>query len=93
MSDLSLKVGRQVDDVNGTKRALLWADTATDTQTLGDVGNFGLGRNLNTELSRPDDGARFLALLTAFLWFALVAIDNSNSCQFVRHLDRLLGSE
>ncbi len=67
MSDLSLQVGRQVDDVNCPKWTFLWADTTTDTQTLGDVGNFGLGRDLNTELSRPDDGARFLAFLTAFL--------------------------
>jgi hypothetical protein len=65
--DLSLKVGRQIDDVNGTKRAFLRADTATDTQTLRDVGNFGLGRDLDTELSCADDGARFLAFLTAFL--------------------------
>ena len=31
MGDLSLEIRRQVDNVDGTKRAFLWADTTADT--------------------------------------------------------------
>jgi hypothetical protein len=38
VGDLVLEVGGQVDDGDGIKGALLGADTATDTETLGDEG-------------------------------------------------------
>lgn len=34
MGDLGLKVGRQIDDVDGTERTFLGADAAADTQTF-----------------------------------------------------------
>lgn len=71
VGDLSLQVGGQVDDVNGTERALLGTDTATNAQPLGDEGDFGLGCHFNAKLTRTNDGARLLALLTTFLRFAL----------------------
>lgn len=57
MSDLSLKVGWQVDNVDSTKRAFFRADTTTDAQTFGYVGNFGLGRDFDTQLAGPNDRA------------------------------------
>jgi len=45
--DLCLKVGRQVDDVDGIKGTLLRADTTTDTQALGDEGDLAVGRDFD----------------------------------------------
>jgi hypothetical protein len=67
VGDLRLEVGGQVDNVDGIERTFLGADTATDTETLGDEGDFGLVGDFNTELAGTDDGAGFLALLTTFL--------------------------
>ena len=53
--------------MDGTKGTLLWTNTATDTESFRDVGNFGFRGDFDTELARPDDRARFLAFLTAFL--------------------------
>jgi len=71
VSHLRLEVGWQIDDVDGIERALLWADTAANTQTLGDEGNLAIGRDFDAELARSHHGARLLALLAAFLRFAL----------------------
>lgn len=62
--DLALEVGGQVDDSNGVEGALLGADTATDTQRLGDEGQARLGSDLDTELATADHRARLLTLLT-----------------------------
>lgn len=67
MGDLAFQVGRQVDDVNGTERAFLRADTATNTQALGDESDLGLGSDLNAKFSGADDGAGLFAFLTTFL--------------------------
>jgi hypothetical protein len=67
VGDLCLEVGRQVDNVDGTEWAFLRADTATDTEALGNEGNFGLGCHFDTKLACADHGARFFALLTTFL--------------------------
>lgn len=67
VGDLGLQVGGQVDDVNGAEGTFLRTDTATDTQTLGDECDLRLGGDLNAEFTGTDDGAGFLALLTAFL--------------------------
>lgn len=65
--DLRLEVGWQVDDVDGAEWALLWADTTSNAQGLGDEGDLGCWVNLDTEASRSDDWAGLLALLTTFL--------------------------
>jgi hypothetical protein len=39
MGNLSLEVGGQVDNVDCVKGTFLWADTTSDTQTLGNEGN------------------------------------------------------
>ena len=67
VGDLGLEVGGQVDDGDGIKGAPLGADTASDTQGLGDVGDARLGGDLDTELATPDDGAGLLAFLATFL--------------------------
>lgn len=63
MRDLGLEVGGQVDDVDGIEGALLGADTATNTERLGDEREAGFGRNFNAELATSDDWAGFLAFL------------------------------
>lgn len=40
VSDLCLEVGRQIDNVDGTERTFLRTYTATDTEALGDEGDF-----------------------------------------------------
>ena len=67
MGDLSLKIGGQVDDMNCTKRAFLWADTTTNTKSLGDIGNLRIGSNFYTEFASPYDWTGLLAFLTTFL--------------------------
>ena len=39
VSDLRFKIGGQVDDMNCTEWALLWAYTTTDAEALGDIGD------------------------------------------------------
>jgi hypothetical protein len=34
VGDLGLEIGRQIDDVDGTERTFLRADTATNAETL-----------------------------------------------------------
>jgi hypothetical protein len=73
MCDLGFKVRRQIDDVDCTEGAFLHADTTSYAKSFRYKGDFRLRRDLDTELAGPDDGARFLAFLTAFLggWLAL----------------------
>jgi hypothetical protein len=63
VGDLALEVGGQVDDGDGVEGALLGADTATNTQRLGDEGEARFGRDLNAKLSTANHGAGLLALL------------------------------
>lgn len=72
MGDLGFQVGGQVDDVNGAKGAFLGADTATNAQSFGDVGDFRVRGDLDAKLARADHGARLLTLLATFL-FSLLA--------------------
>jgi hypothetical protein len=51
-----------------TERTFLGADTATDTEALGDEGNLRFGSDLDTKLPCTDDGARLLTFLATFLW-------------------------
>lgn len=67
MGDLGLEVGGQIDDVDGVKGAFLRADTATDTEALGDEGDFGRVGDFDAQLARADNGTRLFAFLTAFL--------------------------
>ena len=67
MGDLGLQVGRQVDDMNRTEGTFLRTDTATDTEALGDEGDLRFGGDLDTKLTRTDDGASLLTFLATFL--------------------------
>lgn len=73
MRNLVLKVGGQVDDCNSVERTLLRADTASNAKRLGDEGKPRVRLNLDTELAAANNGARFLALLTALAWATLCA--------------------
>lgn len=64
---MRFKIGRQVDDIDRTEWALLWTDTTSNTQGLGDEGNLGLGGDFDTKTSTADNGAGFLAFLSTFL--------------------------
>lgn len=48
MGDLSLEIGRQIDNVDGVERAFFRADTATDAETLGYEGDSGVGSDFDT---------------------------------------------
>lgn len=80
---LSLEVGGQVDDMDGAKGTFLRADTATDTETLGDECDLGVGGDLNTQLARADYGARLLALLPTFLQGSVSLLPSQPGTQFV----------
>lgn len=64
MGDLALEVGGQVDDGDGVEGAFLRADTATNTQRLGDEGEAGFGGDFNAKLSTANHRAGFLTFLT-----------------------------
>lgn len=64
VGDLVLEIGGQVDNGDGVERTLLGADTATDTETLGDEGETGIGGHFNAELATANDGARLFTFLT-----------------------------
>jgi hypothetical protein len=85
VGDLALKVGGQVDDGNGVEGTLLGADTATDTERLGDEGQLRVALDFDTELSAAHDGARLFALLTTFSRATLVAVDDGDTGELVRH--------
>ena len=71
MGDLGLKIGRQVDDMDGSKGTFLGADTTTDAQSLRDEGDLGLGGHLDAQLSRANDRTGLFAFLTTFLWLSV----------------------
>jgi hypothetical protein len=54
MGNMRFEVGWQIDDVDSTERALLWANTTTNTQTLGDEGDLGLGGDFDAETTTPN---------------------------------------
>lgn len=86
MCDLGLEVGWQVDNVDGAEWALLWADTTSYAQRLGNEGDLGLWGDFDTETSTADDWAGLFALLSTFLWLTLVAVDDRDTSEFIGHL-------
>jgi hypothetical protein len=73
MRDMGLEVGRQIDDVDGSKGAFFRANTATNAQTLGDEGNLRFGSDFDAETTTSNNGARLFAFLSAFLYRACSA--------------------
>jgi hypothetical protein len=67
VGDLSLEVRGQVDNVDGIKRALLGANTASNAQALRDEGNLGGRVYLDAQLACAHDGTGLFAFLTTFL--------------------------
>lgn len=65
VGDLVLEVRGQVDDGDGIEGALFRADTATDTEALGDECETRLGGDFYTKLAAANNRARLFALLTA----------------------------
>ena len=47
MGNLSLEVGGQVDDVNGTKGTFLGTNATADAESFGDEGDFRVGGDLD----------------------------------------------
>jgi len=56
MCDLGFEIGRQVYDVDGIEWAFLGANTASNTESLRDEGDFGLGGHFDAELASSNDG-------------------------------------
>ena len=54
MSGVPLEVFWQVDDVDRLKGTLLDTDAAPDAEWFGQVGDFGLWPNFDTELAELD---------------------------------------
>jgi len=79
MCDLIFESLRQINDLNGLKRASLDAHTASDTEHFRNPADFTRGSHINALLSGFVDGAGLEALLGAFLGFALVRVDNCDS--------------
>jgi hypothetical protein len=67
---LRLEIGGQVDDVDGIEGTFLGTDAAADAETFRDEGDFAVGVDFDAEFAGADDGAGFLAFLSAFLGLA-----------------------
>lgn len=67
MGNLGLEIRWQIDDVDGSERALLWADTTSNAETLRNEGDLRLGRYFDTETSTSHNRAGLFAFLSAFL--------------------------
>ena len=72
VGDLSLKVGGQVDDIDGTKRTFFRTYTAANAKAFGYEGNLGIWSNFDAQLASPHNRTGLLAFLTAFLRAGLV---------------------
>lgn len=68
MCNLRLEVGRQINDVDRTKRALLRTDATSYAEGLGYEGYFRFWGDFDTEAATTDNRARFLAFLPTFLY-------------------------
>lgn len=79
VSDLSLQVRRQVDNIDSSKRTFLGTNTTSYTKPLRDECDSRLWLNFDTELASTHNWARLFAFLTTFLWLALVTVDNGNT--------------
>lgn len=67
VGDVGFKVGWQIDNVDGSEGAFLWANTTSNTQVFRDKGDLRGRTDFDTELSTSDHWARFLTLLSTFL--------------------------
>jgi len=67
MGHLGFEVRWKIDDVDGTKRTFLRANTATDTETFRDICDFGLGSDFDAQFAGADDRAGLFAFLPTFL--------------------------
>ena len=57
LSDLRLKVCGQIDDVDGTERTLLGANTASNTKSFRDEGDSRIRCDLNAQFASPNHRA------------------------------------
>lgn len=64
---LGFQIGGEIDDMDGTERTLLGADTTSDAKAFGNKGDLGFRRNFDAELAGPNHRARFFAFLPTFL--------------------------
>ena len=62
MGDLALQVGGQVDNSDGIKGTLLWADTTTNAKRLGNKSQAGRRLNFNAKFAASNERTRFFAL-------------------------------
>lgn len=73
MGDVGLEIRRQIDDVDCSEWALLGANTASNTKGFRDERDLGFRGDLDAETSTAHHRARFLALLTTFLFVKSLA--------------------
>ena len=78
------QVFRDVDDANSIEGTFLDADAATDAEYLGNITDFGLRGNLNTNLIGLIDGTILFTLLLAPFRLALLGVDDGDS-MFILH--------
>ena len=57
MCNLRLQIGWQIDDVDSTERALLYADTTSNTKSLGDECDLRVRGDFDAELPSSHDWA------------------------------------
>lgn len=67
MCDMGFEIGWQVDNVDSAEWTFLWANSASDTKTFRDEGNFRFGRHFDAKTSTSHNWTRLLAFLPTFL--------------------------
>lgn len=67
MSYMRFEICWQIDNIDGTKWALLGTDTTSNAKILGNESDFRLGSNFDTKATTSNNWAGFLAFLSTFL--------------------------
>ncbi len=67
MRNVGFQICRQIYNVDSSERAFLGTNTASYTETLGNEGDFRFRGDFDTKTSTANNGAGFLAFLSAFL--------------------------
>jgi hypothetical protein len=85
MRGLTSEVLGEINDLNGFERASLNANTAADTESLRNKGDFRVLPDLNTQFSSPYNRTRLSTFLHTFLRLALVFADDGNTESLLIH--------
>ena len=81
MCGVPFQVLGQIDNIDSLEGTLFHADTTSDTKWFGEVGNFRLGTDFDTEFAKFNDWAGLFTFLVTLFGLASLWCDDGNTCQ------------